>query len=95
MKLVVDSIGGIRLVLVSLQSRWMLNMQMDPSKTSDGRPHHRASYAYRYNLLWHIGDRSTIGNPADRYAPSCYQLLFDYLFPGEQVAIRDHGALSF
>ena len=35
--------------------------------------------AFRYNLFFHLGTASVVGNSATRFIPSCYELLYDWL----------------
>ena len=35
--------------------------------------------AFRHNLFEHVGASSAVGNAARRFAPACYELLYDWL----------------
>jgi len=61
------------------QSRWIAQLEIPELDTPDGQSHRRKHYAFRYNLFWHVGERSSVGNSGARYRPSCYQLLADWL----------------
>uniref|UniRef100_A0A7S2WF24 Uncharacterized protein n=1 Tax=Rhizochromulina marina TaxID=1034831 RepID=A0A7S2WF24_9STRA len=44
----------------------------------------RPLVAFRYNLFFHLGQQSVVGNSATRFIPACYELLFDWLQAGER-----------
>jgi len=44
----------------------------------------RAIVAFRHNLAFHLGKQSVVGNSGDRFIPSCYELLYDWLQEGER-----------
>lgn len=39
----------------------------------------RVIVAFRHNLAYHLGKKSVVGNSGDRFIPSCYELLYDWL----------------
>ena len=52
--------------------------------------------AFRHNLFFHLGKASVVGNSATRFIPACYDLLFDWLQPGERFDVNscNHDAVS-
>ena len=52
----------------------------------------RPLVAFRHNLWRHVGAQSAVGN-GERFAPACYELLYDWLQPSElfhvEVAWRE------
>jgi len=51
----------------------------------DTRKHafNRSYRIFRHNLFYHIGQVSTLAQPARRFTPGCYSLLYDWLLPKE------------
>lgn len=43
----------------------------------------------RYNVFHHIGHISTLAQPANRFNPGCYALLYDWLLPAEVFNEKD------
>ena len=39
----------------------------------------RVIVAFRHNLAYHLGKQSVVGNSGDRFIPSCYELLYDWV----------------
>ena len=47
--------------------------------------------AFRYNLFFHLGTSSVVGNSATRFIPSCYELLYDWLQVRPPLAVACDG----
>jgi len=49
----------------------------------------RSYRIFRYNVFHHIGHISTLSQPANRFNPGCYALLYDWLLPAEVFNEKD------
>jgi hypothetical protein len=54
-----------------------------PPADGDEAASARSYRVYRHNLWYHIGQVSTLSQPANRFTPRCYELLYDWLLPAE------------